>query len=130
MSEEDRKRGKEAGDVVMYRYAGFWDGEFHLEGLNDNGDITSVNTCSQPCIALKSYYGGRMIRTAYNPASVVGAAMEDAMKGRLVRKKPERKRPEPSVDTDGSQAEMIAEVAPAAEEDGVQSNLAAADNLH
>jgi hypothetical protein len=86
VSEEDRKRGKAAGDVLMFRYAGFWDNEFHLEELNANGDIVGVDTCAKPCVAIKSYEGGQIDRVAYNPDSVIGAAFDDAMSGRLKRK--------------------------------------------
>lgn len=83
VSEEDRKQGKAAGDVVQYRYAGYWEDEYHLELLNSAGDIIGVDTCRRPCVAIKQYYGGRMERLAYNPQSIVGAAFEDVFNGQL-----------------------------------------------
>lgn len=88
ISEEEQKVGKAAGDVVTYRYVGFWDAAHHIELVGDNSAILSVSDCSMPCVAIKTYSNGTMRRVAYNPASVVGAAMQDAMSGKLARKRP------------------------------------------
>jgi hypothetical protein len=86
VSEEDRKRGKAAGDVIMYRYAGIQNGAYHLELVRDDGTIESTAACVRPCVAIKVYSGAGMQRIAYNPSSIIGAAFEDAMNGRLAKK--------------------------------------------
>jgi hypothetical protein len=83
VSEEEHKRGKAAGDVVMFRYRGFWDGIDHLEGVDANGRILSYEECKRPCVAIKSRSYGRIERIAYNPSSIIGAAFQDAINGLL-----------------------------------------------
>jgi hypothetical protein len=123
VSEEESKRGKVAGDVVMFRYGGFWDDEFHLERLDDNGDVIGLITCSKPCIAIKRYSSGSMTRTAYDPASIVGAAMEDAMNGRLKRTAPKSEKPKPVADA------VVADREPTTEEIMAQPHLADTVNM-
>ncbi len=95
ISENDRKAGKRAGDVLTFRYAGYWDGQYNLEQVDDAGNIVAVSTCGKPCIAIKDYSARSMRRIAYDPASIIGSAMEDAMNGRLKRKKREQARQAP-----------------------------------
>lgn len=91
VSDEEKKTGKVAGDVLTFRYAGFWDGQYHIERVDDANRIVSVSSCAKPCVALKTWSNGQMTRVAYNPESIVGAAMQDAMDGRMKVKKAKSK---------------------------------------
>lgn len=83
ISEEESKRGKAAGDVVMYRYKGFWESADHIEQVDATGRTVGINECNRPCVAIKSTYYGRFERMAFNPSSIIGAAFQDAMNGKL-----------------------------------------------
>ena len=83
VSEDAQKRGQVAGDVVMFRYAGFSGGQFHLEQLNAQKEVIGSATCAKPCVAIKSDIEGHVERIAYNPDSIIGAAFDDAMNGQL-----------------------------------------------
>ncbi|HEV2596441.1 MAG TPA: hypothetical protein VGU01_14715 [Sphingomicrobium sp.] len=83
VSEEDRKKGKGAGDVSMYIYHGNQDGLYKLTSVDANGRETGRYECTNPCVAIKADYGGVLNRIAYSPDTVIGAAFEDAMTGQL-----------------------------------------------
>lgn len=95
ISEEEQKQGKAAGDVLLYRYAGMFDGKLRLEHMDPAGNIVAVSECSRPCVAIKMWSSSGIKQFAYNPESVIGAAYEDALKGRLKRKTPPRALPPP-----------------------------------
>ncbi len=98
ISEEERKRGKAAEDVIMYRYRGFQDAVDRLEALDSSGRIIAYNECSRPCVAIKYNSYGRVERVAFNPRSVIGAAFEDAANGRLIAVRPPPP-PKPTTET-------------------------------
>jgi hypothetical protein len=88
VSEDDRKKGKAAGDVVMVSYLGHWNGALHLAEVNDSGGVIANYECSNPCVAIKRDQYGNVQRFAYTPLSVIGGAFEDAMNGKLVEARP------------------------------------------
>jgi hypothetical protein len=99
VSEEQRKQGQAAGDVVMYVYRGFFDGADHLDNVDAAGRALSNLECARPCIAIKvSRYGGGE-RIAFNPASVSGAAFIDASNGKLIAVPRFQPEPPPSTQT-------------------------------
>jgi hypothetical protein len=83
VSEEERKQGRAAGEVVLYRYRGVVDGLHRLENVDAAGRTVGINECPSACVAIKSYQYGRPSRIAFNPSSIIGAAFEDAIAGRL-----------------------------------------------
>lgn len=85
ISEEDRKRGKAAGNVYLFRYVGTHDGKHRLEHVTSDGAIVAVSECSKPCVGIRIYHNGSSERLAFNPGSVIGAAFDDALSGRLKR---------------------------------------------
>jgi hypothetical protein len=103
ISEEEKKNGKAAGDVVMFRYLGFYDDADHLERVNAAGNKIGSSECARPCVAIKTNYSGQLDRTAFNPASIVGAAFVDAQNGKLTAA------PRPRVSTDKPQSEFAGE---------------------
>jgi len=80
VSEEERKAGKAAGDVLMFRYLGKQDGLHTLAMLSDSGKIIGKSACAEPCVIIKNNDGSR---TAYTPESVIGSAFQDALNGYL-----------------------------------------------
>ena len=97
ISEEERKQGKAAGDVVMFRYKGYWDSVDHLEYVAANGRVISYDECGRPCVAIKSTYNNRVERIAFNPTSLVGAAFQDAANGYLEASQPKPKPAQPDL---------------------------------
>ena len=96
LSDDDRKAGKAARDVVIYRYAGLIEGKHTLEFLEPDGAISSVSQCSSDCHAIRTWAGGRSYLRAFDPSSILGAAMEDAIKGRLRKPRPSIARAPPT----------------------------------
>jgi hypothetical protein len=80
ISENDRKAGKSANDVVTYAYLGIRDGKHILATLRPNGTILHEARCATPCKVI-TFSDGQQV--AYNTASVIGGAFEDAIAGRL-----------------------------------------------
>lgn len=101
ITEEERKRGKAAGDVLMFAYLGFEDGKHRIEYVNDNGNVVSINECGVPCVAIKrrNPYSDSVSRLAYDSGSLLGAAFEDAINGRLTPKKRPAPVPEAKIPT-------------------------------
>lgn len=81
ISEEDRKKGRAAGAVVAYQYLGLNDDGRHvLANMNPNGTVNHEASCASPCRIIDLSYGGNM---AYTSQSIIGAAFEDAIRGKL-----------------------------------------------
>lgn len=80
ISEDQRKAGKAAGDVLMFRYLGKANGLHTVALLNDAGTVVDTSVCAEPCVIIKHQNGSR---TAYNPNAVLGAVFEDAINGHL-----------------------------------------------
>lgn len=84
LSEEDRKKGQAAGDVLGYKYYGKnAEGEHVIANvLSAKGKETEIlrSSCTDPCVIIKHPDGTRI---AYNPESVIGAAFQDAIHGNL-----------------------------------------------
>ena len=80
VSEEDQKKGKVAGDALGFRYLGKNErGEHIIEAVADNGTAIARSYCSEPCKVIREPSG----RVGFNPASIIGAAFEDAINGHL-----------------------------------------------
>lgn len=87
VSEEDQKKGKVVGDVLGYRYLGKNNkGQHVLASVADNGRVITKAYCSEPCTIIKYADGERI---AYNPASILGSAFQDAING-LLKAAPEK----------------------------------------
>jgi hypothetical protein len=90
VSEEDRKTGKSAGNVVAFKYLGEKDGLYRLELVDDDGSRIGVSECPRQCKVIKSTWrDGSVKHVGFNPESVVGSAFEDAFNGHLKRAKSE-----------------------------------------
>lgn len=83
VSEEERKQGKGAGSVSGFRYLGRnSDGNHILAAVSDSGAVSRYSRCPNKCVVIHFSDGDR---TAYNTGSIIGAAFEDAIRGRLKR---------------------------------------------
>ncbi len=81
VSDDDRKAGQTAGDVIMYRYLGQSDGVYTL-AMTDKPD--ALIQCTNPCQMVKVTLDGAVIkRTAFTDDSVIGSAFHDAFDGQL-----------------------------------------------
>lgn len=90
ISDEDRKKGVAAGEVLGYRYLGLNDKQQHtLQLVPATGDATLKAYCSEPCAIIKFENGDRI---SFNPSSVIGAAFQDAINGHLM---PFKEQPKP-----------------------------------
>jgi hypothetical protein len=86
VSEEDQKKGRAAGDVIMFKYAGFSEGAYHLILLGDDGRAIGTAQCPEACIAIKERFtDGSSKRIAFTESSIIGAAFQDAFRGKLVK---------------------------------------------
>ena len=85
VSDEDQKKGKKAGDVVLFRYLGKKGDVHRLENVDDAGRRLAVSECASECKVIKEVnaYGG-VERLGFDSGSIIGAAFEDAIAGRLV----------------------------------------------
>ncbi|MBS0478456.1 MAG: hypothetical protein JSR79_04060 [Proteobacteria bacterium] len=83
VSEEDQKKGVAVGSVSQYRYLGSSNGVVELQEVTESGQIISTIECRTPCRVLKITTGGTVARMPYNPQSIAGSAMEDAINGFL-----------------------------------------------
>ena len=72
-----------AGDVLVFAYRGVVNGLYRIASLNDEGGTDWYYECEKPCIVIKRHIGSKVERLAYTPTSVIGAAFEDALNGRL-----------------------------------------------
>lgn len=90
VSDEDRKKGVAAGEVIGYRYLGLNDKQQHtLQLVSDSSDATMKAYCSDPCAIIKFENGDRI---SFNPSSIIGAAFQDAINGHLL---PFKEQPKP-----------------------------------
>jgi hypothetical protein len=81
ISDEDRAKGRAAGEVLVYQYLGLNDDGHHvLASMRTNGTVSHTASCSSPCRIIDFSYGGN---SAYTPQSIIGAAFQDAMRGKL-----------------------------------------------
>ena len=83
VSDEDRKKGRAVGDVMLYRYTGSRQGKYYLTSVNEQGQHYAWSECANPCKAIRHYSGGQTQMIPYSPGSVIGSAFEDAINGRL-----------------------------------------------
>ena len=81
VSEEDRKKGIAAGNVIVFQYLGLDDdGKHVLASIDTDGSIMNRARCASPCRIIQRDYGKPI---AYSPGSIIGAAFEDAFRGKL-----------------------------------------------
>lgn len=80
VSEDDRKTGRAAGNVVTFAYLGEQNGKHTLANVRPDGSIAMTSTCNKPCRVI-TYADGQ--RIGYNEASIIGAAFADALSGKL-----------------------------------------------
>jgi len=103
LSEEERRTGRAAGDVLMFRYRGMQNGRHVVEQLTPDGRSAGMSSCADPCHAIRSGSGSNVHLTAYNPASIIGSVFEDAIAGRLVVAPTRVRRPPDPVPADTEQ---------------------------
>lgn len=77
LSDDDNAAGQRAASIVAFRYKGTKDGVIKL--TSDGYTITCPVDCR--IVTMKNGYGKQ--RVAFNPASIVGAAIVDAQQGKL-----------------------------------------------
>ena len=88
VSEEDAKKGRAVGDVVLLAFRGVKNGMYRLSAVADDGRTKWYYECSSPCIVIKRYARGILVdRLPFSPASVIGSAFEDALNRRLEESK-------------------------------------------
>jgi hypothetical protein len=83
VSEDDRKRGKAAGDVVLFVYRGHDGNLYKIDSVTTDGRVTVDYECERPCAALKQYTYSGVGYIAFEPTSLIGAAFTDAFNGFL-----------------------------------------------
>jgi hypothetical protein len=84
VSDEDKAKGKALGDVTLVAYRGAAAGVHRLTLLDDAGRTIGDYECEQPCRVIRALTNGVVSRrVAYNPGSIIGAAFQDALGGRL-----------------------------------------------
>lgn len=83
VSEDDKKKGKALGSVLPFRFRGEKQGVFHLDSPDDDGRPLLRYECANPCRIIKEWAGDKVRRVPYDPSSVIGAAYQDALSGRL-----------------------------------------------
>lgn len=81
VSEEDQKRGRAVGNVSAFQYLGRnADGEHIIASLHPNGAVSYRAKCATECRIIDTDYGEKI---AYSPRSLIGAAFQDAFRGKL-----------------------------------------------
>jgi len=81
LSDEDRTQGKAVGEVMGFQYVGQnAQSQYVLAAVQPNGAIRYRAKCSDPCRIIDTSYDAEI---PYSPASVIGAAFEDAFGGKL-----------------------------------------------
>lgn len=80
ISEDDRKAGKAAGDVVTYAYLGMRGSNHVLARVRPNGSVLGEVYCGEPCKVV-TYPDGTQF--AYTESSIIGSAFADAIGGQL-----------------------------------------------
>lgn len=80
VSEEDRKRGKNAPDMLAFRYLGRTEDGGDRVQFMENGRVVSTSTCSRPCKIIH-YDDGSAV--GFSESSIIGAVFLDAQRGFL-----------------------------------------------
>lgn len=80
VSEEERKSGKRAGNVVTYAYLGVQDGRHVLARVTPNGSELGRSFCRSPCRVITHWDGSQV---GYDEGSIIGAAFADAINGEM-----------------------------------------------
>ena len=83
VSEEDKKQGKAAGNVIRFAFRGIKDGRYVVSLVDDDGKTLTDSECSKPCRVIKTQLGDEVVRQEYTPESMIGAAFQDALSGKL-----------------------------------------------
>lgn len=83
VSEDDKKKGKAAGDVVQYRFLGEKNGVLALEEVAENGHSIGRLECRRNCQIMKFTSDGQVLRIPFGNSSIANAVMEDAINGFL-----------------------------------------------
>lgn len=86
ISEEDRKKGQVAADVLMFNYLGEKDGAYQV--MLKEGDQRTVAECTAPCEFTKIYTfsGTQFIQKKMmklTPETILSSVLHDAMNGKL-----------------------------------------------
>ena len=89
VSEEDRQKGRAAGEVLAFQYQGLNDKTEHvLASLASDGSVVTRSFCKDPCKIIRREDGTRL---GYSPGSIIGSAFQDAIAGRMVPATPPKK---------------------------------------
>lgn len=81
LNEDDKKRGLVSGSVSEFQYLGKnKEGEHVLAIIGQNGTVSYEAKCNASCRIIKYSDGSRI---AYNTSSIIGAAFQDAIRGKL-----------------------------------------------
>jgi hypothetical protein len=83
ISDEERKSGKTAAELHLFRYVGEKDGVHTVQQVEEDGTVLLTATCTDPCEFMKLKIGDAVERIEYNPESLGGAVMQDAITGQL-----------------------------------------------
>lgn len=83
ISDEDRANGKAASELHLFRYLGEKDGVHTIQQVEEDGSVLLTASCSDPCQFMKLKAGSETERVEYNPDSLGGAVMQDALTGQL-----------------------------------------------
>lgn len=88
LTDDDRRQGVAAKDLVMFRYAGERAGVHQV--ISGTRDVTLAFTCAMPCdyVTLRAYDRGVLAQTsrmAAQPGMLARQALEDAAAGLLDR---------------------------------------------
>jgi hypothetical protein len=88
LSENERKQGQGATEIVMVRYFGERDGNFQF-GIKESG-VDAVFQCQNPCEFTKvmTFLNGRHLRTErgrFPPETIAGHVMQDIFNKHLER---------------------------------------------
>jgi hypothetical protein len=81
VSEDDRKAGVGASDILMFRYLGQRNGVYTLAAA----DTPSMHiTCQNPCQYVKVMINGSVVkRSEFSEGTIIASAFEDAFNGKL-----------------------------------------------
>lgn len=80
VSEEDRKRGKALGSVTTFRFLGVVQDKYVLANVDSKGSVILRSSCAKPCVIITQGDGEKL---PFNTDSIIGAAFEDALAGRM-----------------------------------------------
>lgn len=81
LSDDDKRAGTGASTVQMYRYLGEKKGIYTVAEVTPGGLIYA--SCANPCEVVKVRAGGMVERFEFNPSTIVGGALTDAMNGQM-----------------------------------------------